>query len=135
MPVEAIVVLAAAAATASGSPTPALLLGEAAQAEGQGPALVRLGELLREVLNLRNECWSLMVEQHERLVQYIGAVQARSEALRAAPLRSSLQRLKHAAATCGGGAVGALHDELGGWIEQAVARVELALEQAHHATA
>ena len=58
----------------SGNPAQTFSLSEAAQ--GEGPGLVRLGELVREGLTLRAECWALMLEQHERLTQFIGAVQA-----------------------------------------------------------
>ena len=88
--------LGAAAAAVSGNPAQTFSLSEAAQ--GEGPGLVRLGELVREGLTLRAECWALMLEQHERLTQFIGAVQARGEYLRHAPLRPLLQRLRQTAA-------------------------------------
>jgi hypothetical protein len=61
VPIEAMANLGVAAAASSGNPTPALALSEAAQ--GEGPRLVRLGELVRETLTLRSECWALMLEQ------------------------------------------------------------------------
>ena len=73
--VDAMANLGAAAAAVSGNPAQTFSLSEAAQ--GEGPRLVRLGELVREGLTLRAECWALMLEQHERLTQFIGAVQAR----------------------------------------------------------
>ena len=72
--VEAMANLGAAATAVSGNPAQTSSLSEAAQ--GEGPRLLRLGELLREGLTLRAECWALMLEQHERLTQFIGAVQA-----------------------------------------------------------
>eukprot|EP00964_Phaeocystis_antarctica_P053055 scaffold31088_cov75-Phaeocystis_antarctica.AAC.5 len=69
--VDAMANLGAAAAAVSGNPAQTFSLSEAAQ--GEGPRLVRLGELVREGLTLRAECWALMLEQHERLTQFIGA--------------------------------------------------------------
>ena len=81
--VDAMANLGAAAAAVSGNPAQTFSLSEAAQ--GEGPRLVRLGELVREGLTLRAECWALMLEQHERLTQFIGAVQAPPHTPRPSP--------------------------------------------------
>ena len=64
-----------------------------------------------------------MLEQHERLTQHIGAVQARGDYLRRAQLRPLLHRLRQ----CTTPSAAAQLTELSGWLDAAAAAVELAL--------